>query len=318
LGNQANWGTAVAGSIYLAGIDAVSFPNSLVTERQQLLRGIDGPGKNIVAPRFEARGITLTGQAIYEQMMYYLDGLAVDAVPVGVGPYVYSYPGPTTTAAVPRYQTLIAGYADGIYRLNAAVIEGLSLSWQWGEIAQMTSTWMGYAVEDGALAALTEPTDALTTEATGCHVLAYVDAWGGVLGATVLNTMLSGSIDITPNREFKRFTGACYPAGVYDKNGWDVSGTLSFMQDATSAALMDAVILAPVRRLLRIELTNGGAGVAERSLIFDVRAELTIDELYTDNDDLVTADIGFRAIQDEADSDEYLDITLTNNTATAY
>jgi hypothetical protein len=149
-----------------------------------------GTGKNIVAPRFEARGITITGQLIYEQVMYYLDGLAEDAVPVGgAAPYRYDYVGPTTAWVDPRYQTLVCGNGIAVYGLTSAVLESLSFSWQWGEIVQMTSTWMGSSVDDDTLAALTEPTDAVTTEATGCHAILYVyetgDGYGGERRALV-------------------------------------------------------------------------------------------------------------------------------------
>lgn len=318
IGDQAAWGTAAAPTKYLAGISAVSMPNSLVTERQQLLRGVMGPGKNIVAPRYEARGITLTGQVIYEQMMYYLDGLNEDAVPAGAGPYTYQYAGPTDAAAAPRWQTLVCGNAVSVYGLTSAVLSDLSLSWTWGEIVQMTTTWMGSSVDDDTLAALTEPTDATTTEATACHAHAYIDAWGGTMGFTEIATMLSGSLNLTANREFLRYAGSCEPSGTYDKNGWDITGTLSFLLDATTGGFADAMVGAITRKLIRIEFTNGGAGVAERSLTFDIRAEITIDELYTDNDDLVTADISFRAISDEDDSDLYLEINAVNNTAAAY
>lgn len=317
IGDQAAWATAAAPTIYLAGVESVSMPNSLVTERQQLLRGIMGPGKNIVAPRFEARGITVVGQFIYQQAMYYLDGLA-EATPAGAAPTVYGYVGPTTTVVAPRWQTLVCGADNAIYGLTGAVLEGYSLSWQWGEIVQQTTTWMGYAVQDDTLAALTEPTDAVTLEATGCHVSAYIDAWAGTMGNTSVGTMLSGSLDITPNREFTRYTGTCYPSGTYDKNGWDITGKLSFTQDATTAAFMDAMVGAITRKYIRIRFTNGGAGATLYRCDFDIRAEITIDELYTDNDDLVTADISFRSIQDEANSDVYLAINLSNQTAAAY
>ena len=319
IGDQAAWGAADAPTVYLAGIESVSMPNSLVTERQQLLRGIMGTGKNIVAPRYEARGITITGQLIYEQIMYYLDGLAEDAVPVGgAAPYTYTYDGPTTTWVTPRYQTLVCGNSLAIYGLTSAVLESLSFSWQWGEIVQMTSTWMGSSVDDDTLAALTEPTDANTTEATGCHALLYIDAVADTYGDTQVVEMLSGTLDITPNREFLRYAGTCYPSGVYDKSGWDVTGALSIQLTAAMATLADLVVGAITRRKIRIQFTNAVVGAGQRELLVDIYAEVLVEELFTDNDDLVTADLSFRAVQDEAAADIYLTIAAYNATAAAY
>jgi len=318
IGDQANWGTAAAPTIYLAGVDSVSMPNSLVTERQQLLRGVMGPGRNIVAPRFEARGITLTGQLIYEQAMYYLDGLAEDAAPTGAGPYAYVYDAPTATWTAPRYQTLVCGNSLAVYGLTSAVLEKLSLSWTWGEIVQMTSTWMGSSVDDDALAGLTEPTDANTTEATACHLTTYISAVAGAYNVTEIVEALSGTLDITPNREFLRYTGSCYPSGVYDKNGWDATGTLSIQLTAGMATLADLVVGAVTTRKIRLDFDNGGAAAAERSFLVDIYAEILVEELFTHNDDLVTADLSFRSIQDAASSDAHLNVTATNGTSTAY
>ena len=63
---------------------------------------------------------------------------------------------------------------------------------------------------------------------------------------------------------------------------------------------------------------RNAAAAAERSISFDIYAEVLVEELFTDKDDLVTADLSFRAVQDEAAADVYLSIDAVNNTAAAY
>ena len=255
---------------------------------------------------------------IFEQEMYILDG-ADEATPGGGGPYTYLYTGPTTTAQpTPRWQTLLMGAADGVWSLNAATLETWGISWAWGELIERTATWLGYAVEDDALAALTEPTDAVTTEATACQVTVYIDASGGTYGSTQMTKCLSGTLDLDLTRDYLGYVGSCFPSGTFDANGWNATGLISLQQDATSAALVDAQIAAVTRNKVRISITNGGATTAERSLIIDMFVELKVEELHTDADGLVTTDFSYATVQDDADSHFYFKATLTNNTATAY
>ena len=318
-GDESTWGTAVAPTVEFPGVRTISMPPSLVTEiSDDIARSALGPGRYIVEPRHESRGVSLDGQMIYEFEMYLLDG-ADEATPAGGGPYTYTYTFPTTTAATPRIQTMVTGADDGVWGLTSAVLETYSLSWTWGEIIERSATFLGYAVENDTLAVLTEPTDASVTEALGgCHVNVYIDATGGSYGGTAMGKAMSGTFKLDLLRDYLTYTGTCYPSGVFDSDGWRASGTLSLQQDATSAAFADAIVGATTRRKLRIDITNGGAAAAERSMEIDLFVELKIEELHTDNNGLVTTDLSYRSIQDENDSDFYGEIVLTNNTATAY
>ena len=62
VGDQGTWGTAVAPTIFLAGMKTVSMPPSIVTEIQpDIMRGMVGPGQQIVTPRHESRGVGVRG-----------------------------------------------------------------------------------------------------------------------------------------------------------------------------------------------------------------------------------------------------------------
>ncbi len=318
LGTAAVWGTSTAPTVELAGITALSMPPSIVTEANpDILSGVLGPARHIVKTRHESHGVTVGGQLILEQEMYFFDG-ADQATPGGAGPYTYTYTGPTTAAATPRLQTLVGGAANGVWGLNSAVLETYGLSWRWGEIVEMTSTWLGYEVEDDALAALTEATDANTTEATACMVNTYIDAYGGAYGATAMTKTLSATMDLDLTRQYLPYVGSCNPGGVFDARGWIASGNVSLQQDATSAAFADAAVGDVLRKKIRFDITNGGATTAERSLEIDMYVELTIEELFSDADGLLTLDFSYETRRDGADSDFYFEAVLTNNTAVAY
>ena len=316
--DQVAWGTSVAPTVFFPGVRSVSMPPSIVNEIvTDVGRGTQGPGRNTVKLRHESRGVSLTGQMVYEFLPHILDG-ADEATPAGIGPYTYLYTGPTTGVAVPHWQTLTAGAGDGVWQLNSAVMESITLTWAWGEMVEMTANFLGYAVQDDALAVIVEPDMAAATAATGCHVTVSVDAFGGAYGTTPMTKCLSGSVTLSLNRDYLPYVGSCFPAGTYDKNAWIVTGDLSLQQDATSAAFVDAIVLASTRKKINILMTNGGAAAALRSLDMDIFAEVMVNELHTDADDLVTSDISFTSVQDEDDTDFYFAATVTNNTATIY
>ena len=324
IGNESLWNTPVTPTVQLAGITEISVPPSVQIEMQRHYRGVVSPGRDAIIVAHRAENVRMAGRFIFEQAMYWLDGADV-ATPGGLGPYVYPYNGWTGTPATPRKQTLVFGAGDGVWSLSSMALSGFTLSWQWGQPVNVAWDLMGASIAPDAFAELTEPSDASTTEALGAHVTVAVDAFAGTIGATPAAKCLSGEVRVQLNRAFLPYVGSLYPSGVFDRDAWSVSGRITLVQDATSAAAVNAAIGEVTKRLLRISISNEGLTTALRSYVMDIPAMLRIEELVTDSDDMVTSDLTFEAIEEgdlsydgDGEVDGYFASALTNNTATAY
>jgi hypothetical protein len=318
IGAESQWGTDVAPTVMLAGIDpdAISIAPSIVTERVISARGVIGPGRDTISPRHEVSGSSIGGHVIYEQIPYWLEMLHTDAAASGSGPYTYEYAAPYAAQVTPRLQTLVMGVGDAVYNVTSACAASMSFEWTWGQALTFSTDLMGHSVEADAHATLTEPTAANLTYALSSQCLLYIDAITGTVGATPAAQVLGGSININCNRKYRRRAGSLFPAGVYDAPHWDITGTLILEEDSTTAAIADAIIAGATSQLIRVRFTNGGLTTAERSLTFDIAGLCRVPSLSTDSDDLATIELQFESIETAAGF--YFEIDAINNTAALY
>ncbi len=81
--------------------------------------------------------------------------------------------------------------------------------------------------------------------------------------------------------------------------------------DATSAGYVTAMLDAVVKKLIRIEFTNGEAGADERTVIFDIIAHVNVDDTQQETNGMITHEITFESVQE--DDHDYFDAVVTNN-----
>lgn len=287
MGEGTAWETNVAPTIELSGIDSVTISPSIQTEIVRSYRGGIMPGRDFIEPRHEVDGCSIGGFAIYEQIPYWINLLQFAAEGT-----TRTWVAPTTAQLDPDLTTLVVGHAGATYGITSPVAKNLSFSWNWGEPLKWSMDLMGYNVVDDAFAALAETATASLTYITACQATTYIDIVTK-LGDTEATNVMSGNININPNRKYLRRSGSCYPAGVYDSPYWDVTGNLILEADDTSIALADAVAAGGTRRMIRVAFASGGL-----SLTFDIAALLRVPSLLQDEDGLEVIDLQWELIEE--------------------
>jgi hypothetical protein len=293
MGEETTWGTNVAATVELSGIDSLVLSPSIVTEVVRAHRGGIVPGRDTVTARHEVQGCSIGGYVIYEQIPYWLNGLhfATEGT-------TRAYAAPTTAQVTPDLATLIVGYGDAVYNITSWVAGTTTFTWNWGEPLRFNIDLMGHSLETDAFDALDEAAATALTYATACQCTAYIDPIsGGTMGATAMTNVMGGTISINPQRKYLKRVGSCYPAGVYDAPYWDVTGTLIMEADATSIAFADAIVAGATTKQIRIKFTNGLAAGDERSLTFDIAGIARVPSLMTDSDELMTVELQWEPIE---------------------
>jgi len=312
LGNETVWGTIVPPTIEMSGImDGTSIPPSLQTQIYNTQRGSMGPGVHAQGVFHEVSG-SVPVYMIYEEFCYWMNLLDA-ATEAGSGPYTQTYGAPEDTAVTPDFMTLTHGAGDSVVGVTSACASSIDISWSFGELVTSTVNLMGHSVVADTLAALSPTDDEDLTYASGCHASVYIDTWGGTMGSTEFTKCLSGNFTIDAQRQYLGYGGSCYPGGVFDPMGWNITGSLTLESDATSAGYVDAILSAATKKLIRIDFNNGEAAADERGAQFDIMALINVDSVHTDDSGLMTHTISFESIQE--DDNDYFTAVVTNNVA---
>jgi len=319
------WGTAGVPTKELSGITGTTIKKSIVSEIVQALRGGIVPGRDQLVLRHEVDGCSIEGYVIYEQIPYFLQMLD-EATVAGLGPYTYTYAGPTTAQPAPQPQTLVVGQTNMIYGINGACAKSITFTWNTGEAVKFSLDLMGHSVTADTLAALNEVAGTALTYALPSHLTVSVDALSGTMGATDITSSMSGSITIDLQRKYYRRAGSLYPTGTYD-DFWNVTGELVFENTAATAAFVTSVVAGATAKQLQIDFDNGGATTAQRALLFKIASEVDISSsLVGDDDDGASViKMSFKPIEQGdfttpagGDLDGYFGLVSTSSTAVLY
>lgn len=320
IGEGGAWGTDAAPTIELSGIDTTAIAPSIINEIVRAQRGGLVPGRDTVTPRHEVQGCSIGGYVIYEQIPYFLNMLSAAAEGT-----TRTYVAPTTAQVTPDLQTLVFGHEGAVYNVTSPVAGGMTFTFNWGEALKFNVDLMGSHIEGDTYEALNETAATSLTYATACQCTVYIDAIGGTMGNTAMTNVMSGTININPNRKYLKRVGSCMPAGTFDSPYWDITGSIVMEADATSIGFADTIVGAATSKQIRVKFTNGGIGAAERSLTFDIAALVSVPSLLTDADGLMTVELNFEPIEQGdwttpggGDLDGYFKIVSVTNTADLY
>lgn len=316
VGHESAWATAQAtATAKLMAVTDANFEPVVETYLPSERRGSLAPAHNAALSRVMGNG-SIDADASYEDIGYYLEALFAVPTPSGAGPYTRVYNAPLTAQATPRSKTIQYGQTGGIYRMEGALVNQLTLSGESGAPMKISSKWVGTRVVGGALAALS---DRSVNLAMGDQAKLYIDTWAGTMGGTEFAAaQWSWELNINPNRTYNTSLGSLYPISWHDGDNskrWEGDLKLSLEFNATSKAYVDTFLAASpamLQRQVRIKYSNTAnydvaidfAGVASAS-----------PKLFDENNGLMTMDLTLTGLY-HATVANWLKITVINQSAT--
>lgn len=240
VGTQSVFGTAVAQTAKLMGITGGSIQPNVSSSEVQDVRGTLTPGytATLDAKSGEAG---IEGDALYEDMAYWLDNMFGQATPSGAGPYVRAYSGAGAVPA-PRILTLAHGSGVGVQSLVGALISKFSLAFEPNKRATIKADMIGYGVENDTLDSLADRT---VIPIHSNDVTLYVDAWGGTVGTTAITlAKFNIGLDLDLNRKLLPGIASASPADWKQHKGESKSNTLTLALevDTASKAYLDSIL----------------------------------------------------------------------------
>lgn len=308
MGEETVWGTGVPATVKLMGITDVTFkPNPEVQQPEEL--GSLAPSTMATLAYYDVEG-NVKGWLSYEDFPYYLEQLFGEVAPSGAGPYVRAYTAPLGTAVNPRFATFEYNQTGYVYDVTGVLMTTFQINIEPRGYWSFDANYMGKGMNVGTLAALTgrtvEPIRASDT-------VVYADAFGATIGTTALPTdLIKITLDIDTHRHLKDFIGATGPTD-WGVDQWEGELTLQFELDATSKALLDALITpALVTRQFRIKATSG-AKIAQ----VDFAGVMTNpDNFFDDRNGNQTVTLHFKGMVDLTGLGNWLKASVTNAVAT--
>jgi hypothetical protein len=308
-GTESTFGTAVAGTAKMMGVESVKFTPLYETEFAEDLRGSIAPATLAVLNKVGGE-LQIDGFLTYEDCGYYLDGVLSQATPTGSNPYTRTYTGPTSTIQTPRIQSIRYGTGSDIYLAEGCVLNELTVSGENNAKLKFSAKYIVQQFTGGAsFAALSDRT---VTIVNGNHVAVYVDAFGGTVGTTLIsNTAYSFTWTINAARVLKHYFGSPI-AGAYEGNTYSSTLALDLEMNATSRAYLASIYAATpalYQRLIRITADD----TANRRFRLDFAGTLSDGpELFDDRDGVLTAKFNFTATPDPGSFANWLSISNIN------
>lgn len=313
VGKESTWGTAVAQTRELAGIESLEIetPVELLNSRSlgtlapstgAIIAQIDGAAKGAI-------------RANYNQLPILFDSLFGTASPSGGGPYTYAYTAPTTAQPTRSFLTLAKGDGTDTYSLMGALLSNLTLTASSSEWVMLDTEWVGKNVGTDSLDAVS-PTEVVFLAPS--HLTVSMGAIGGAL--TALNCdALSVELAINTNTTIRHGLGTITGC---DYNYGEIEATLKVtaeFSNATSKAVVEGMLgTAPTvqEREIRLEFANTASYDVQIDFV-GIYSEPAV--LHTDEDGVITAELSFMAKQDaDASASSWCDVTIINTTATMF
>lgn len=318
IGKETTWGTAVAQTSKLMGIESVNFRP--IKESQQIkdVRGSMAPGYVTVPVRTYAEGV-IQGVVSYEDLPYWFDGLLGTATPSASTEFTYAYTAPLTAEPTISNWTMAYGDANvvsSVYGIAGGTMTSLNISGEKEGLLRFTANLFGKFLATDTFDSAAEA-DRTVTFARGCDCKLYIDVSSDLGTTEITNTGFDFSLDINSNRtpkfHLQDTDGNCRPTGIKPAR-WDGSLRLGLEVNTTSTPLIDAianVTTTSMVRGVRIVATNG---VNIITLNFNGVA-LEAPQLYNDKDGITSVDL-MLAGQYEANLGNWFTASVVNTIAT--
>ena len=297
VGKESIWGTAVTPTVKLHGFEECKIESTGGAALLKELRGSLAPAFQAIRNKQFGKA-SMKGFGSYQDLPYFLDSLLGEATPSGAGPYVRAYAAPLTAVSTPRLMTVVHGQGSDVYRLDGGLVSKLVLSAKPGEELKITADLIGKQKEAGTLAALN---DRAITPIEGADVVVYIDAWGGTIGTTQINT-LATSFELALDAGFavRHYLGSLLP-GRYRQKKWEPGANtlkLSLEFDAVSKAYLDSFLTysAVLQHQIRIKATQGVNAIAQ----FDFAGTIVGEPVMNQEDEVITLDLTYQGTYNSA------------------
>lgn len=252
LGQESTWGTAVAATVKLMGVEDASITIADVqAQAKELGRLNPSP---IVAQVAQSAAFAISGIATYEDDIYLNNGLLTSVAPTGAGPYVWANASPSTAATTPKKWTLEYGVTGAAYKVAGALFSKISWKMEAGGWWMYSIDGIGKVVSTVTLASLS---DRSVEAIRAADTALYIDAVGGTMGATAVPAVLR-SCELTHDakRHLKIFAGALTP-GDYGEDMHEGELKVTFEYTSAVKAYVDAILSGLVQKQIRLKATSG-------------------------------------------------------------
>jgi len=284
IGKEVSWGTGVTPTIKLAGVSDANISPTVETRVIATTRGGYGPGSAAAITNVESAA-SCTQEALYEDIIYWLENMFGAATPSGAGPYTRTYTAPAGTAPTPVAWTFVYGDASmGAYRVPGSLVTAFTLKGKVGDPVEMSVELAGTSTAATTTAALSDR----TVNPLMMHHVAgfYIDTWAGTIGTTSVPSTLYGfELKAELPRPMRRYAGSTV-ATTYNQRKW--SGTLRVDMDynTSSKNLYDSIVgaSATVQRQIRLKFSD----TASRDVQIDFAGVVVDAPKAFDDDDGVT------------------------------
>lgn len=289
------WGTAVAPTVILAGIQDVDISPLVDVQRVDQMCGTRAPAYQSLVHMVGGEG-SVSGLASYNDAPYWFQGLfgVASATSDLGGGYTRSYEAPfesSDTADAVSY-TLVYGDGTNYYGLNGATINSLTLSGESGAPVEFSIDFIGKSVTTDTRAALSCRT---VSYIMGDHIDVWIGAGSDALASTWTSDVAwSFELTLEANREVKRYLGDLTPAGYREAK---MDGTLSLTMEMNTVTepYVDAIVSATkegVEKNVRIYAKDSSSN----SLLLDFAGVLSGEpSIFTDVDGIVSVDLELMA-----------------------
>lgn len=278
VGKESTWGTAVAPTAKLMGIEDFKLKpldtSKIIAEQ----RGSLAPGFLAVLEKVDAEA-SVSGAVMYEDINYFLEGLLGEVTPGGAGPYDYDGSAPLGTKPTLREQTFVHGTADYVRGLQGGLVQELTITQNFGEECRFSARIQGQEIAADALEALSDRT---VTPVNWDHWAIYIDDFGTAAGTTVVaNTIFSFELKLVSGVMPKWHLGSLV-ADSYKIDKYEGELKVVAEVNATSYAYLTDMLSqsAIFDKVVRLTATSG-----TNILSFDFAGvELDRPELFPDED----------------------------------
>jgi len=313
LGKETVWGTSVAGTAKLMGVQSGHLKSDTRSAIYPDMRASLQPGHLAGVEQIAGLG-QLEVLATFEDLPYIFESAFTEATPTGTGPYVYAYTAPTTAApAAPRKLTVIHGTAQtggGIYKLEGGLVNSFTIKGSTGKPTTVSVDLIGKNVATGTLASLSDRTVEVIM---GQPWLLYMDVAGGTIGSTqVTTTMVAFELKVNCNRTLEWSMDSLTP-DAFNEGVRDGSLKLTLRYNATVKTLVDALVAATTvtERQIRLKQTSG-TKIAQLDFAGIVA---TAPQTFEDSDKVITTSLELTAKNNTALAN-FFAASITNSVAT--
>jgi len=298
----------------LQSVSSFALTPELETRALDQLRGTLAPTHQTVLDRYLSNATFEVADETYEDINYWLNSLFSAATPGGAGPYTRAYAAPLTAEATPDFMTLQWGQTGKVWQTQDASVTTLTLSGSNNSGLQVGGSLIGGKVIAGTLADLSNRTG--LTRITGCDAALYIDAWGGTMGATAVETSaFSWELTINANRQYRGYLGDCTPTAWHDQK-WGGQLRLSLELNDTTDDYLIAMLAAGGSTILERQIEIKYSPDANDILQIQFAGHtMSAPQLFQDRNGVMTYDLVFDGVYNPTFGN-WLKINTTSGIAT--